>query len=72
MTEWIGLKPDSLCVITRFHEEADRFVQFGLLASSLTDFTYGLRVLRKHSGFAALPILTLALGIGATSAVFIW
>jgi putative ABC transport system permease protein len=34
------------------------------------DAAYGVRVLVKNRGFAAVAVLTLALGIGATSAIF--
>jgi predicted permease len=34
------------------------------------DAVFGARMLRKNAGFTAVAILTLALGIGATSAVF--
>ena len=34
------------------------------------DLTYAVRQLRRNRGFAATVVLTLALGIGATTAIF--
>src|SRR6185312_8912232 len=50
--------------------DAPREARAGRGSSAGTDLTFALRQLRRHPAFAAVAVLTLALGIGVTTAMF--
>jgi putative ABC transport system permease protein len=56
--------------VTLVEEDGRQPWRWSSLESLLADIRFGARTLRKTKGYAAVAILTLALGIGATTAIF--
>jgi putative ABC transport system permease protein len=73
-----GLSPDQARTaayrkfgnVTAMKERVHEMNTIGLLDAFLHDLKYGLRWLRLNPGFAAVAVLSLAVGMGANTAIF--